>query len=234
VSTYWAAYSRNKESVELDLRSEEGKKDLHGLIEKADMLVENFRPGTLERMGLTRDFLQTLNPRLIAVRISGWGQTGLFANKGGFGSLIEAMSGFAAMNGFADRPPVLPPFAMADNVAGLYGAVVALALLHAALTNPECVRLISHCLNHSFLCWGHKRPNSNSQEKWCRVRAVVHLHTHRETSTKHAMSVGWHCQLAWKAHWHGSLMALVTQKHFQIRASPRMRLGYKTSMRWMP
>ncbi|MEY4316997.1 MAG: hypothetical protein RI902_805 [Pseudomonadota bacterium] len=137
VSTYWAAYSRNKESVELDLRSAEGKADLHGLIEKADMLVENFRPGTLERMGLTHDFLQALNPRLIAVRISGWGQTGLFANKGGFGSLIEAMSGFAAMNGFADRPPVLPPFAMADNVAGLYGAVVALALLHEQRSATE-------------------------------------------------------------------------------------------------
>lgn len=129
VSTYWAAYSRNKESVELDLRSAEGKENLHVLIKKADILVENFRPGTLERMGLTREFLQTLNSRLIAVRISGWGQTGPFADKGGFGSLIEAMSGFAAMNGFADRPPVLPPFAMADNVAGLYGAVVALALL---------------------------------------------------------------------------------------------------------
>ena len=130
VSTYWLAYSRNKDSVELDLRTPEGMDALRSLLARAQVLVENFRPGTLERMGLGRAALQALNPRLVVVRISGWGQTGLFADKGGFGSLIEAMSGFAAMNGFADRPPVLPPFAMADSVAGLYGATLALAALH--------------------------------------------------------------------------------------------------------
>lgn len=137
VSTYWLAYSRNKDSVELDLRSPEGLQALQDLIRQAHILVENFRPGTLERMGLGLQALQALNPRLVAVRISGWGQTGPFADKGGFGSLIEAMSGFAAMNGFADRPPVLPPFAMADNVAGLYGAALALALLHAQRDAPD-------------------------------------------------------------------------------------------------
>jgi crotonobetainyl-CoA:carnitine CoA-transferase CaiB-like acyl-CoA transferase len=121
VSTYWLAYSRNKDSVELDLRSPDGMQQLQRLLADVDVLVENFRPGTLERMGLTRDVLQTIRPGLIVVRISGWGQTGLFAHKGGFGSLIEAMSGFAAMNGYADRPPVLPPFALADSVAGVYG-----------------------------------------------------------------------------------------------------------------
>lgn len=130
VSTYWLAYSRNKQSVSLDLRSPEGMASLKDLIARAQILVENFRPGTLERMGLGRDALQAINPRLVVVRISGWGQTGLFAGKGGFGSLIEAMSGFAAMNGYADRPPVLPPFAMADSVAGLYGSTLALAALH--------------------------------------------------------------------------------------------------------
>lgn len=130
VSTYWLAYARNKQSVELDLRTPAGMAHLRDLIARADILVENFRPGTLERMGLGKDTLQSLNPRLVVARISGWGQTGLFAGKGGFGSLIEAMSGFAAMNGFADRPPVLPPFAMADSVAGLYGATLALAAFH--------------------------------------------------------------------------------------------------------
>ncbi|MFD0666570.1 CaiB/BaiF CoA transferase family protein [Ramlibacter sp. MAHUQ-53] len=130
VSTYWLAYARNKQSVELDLRTDAGMAHLRDLIARADILVENFRPGTLERMGLGKDTLQSLNPRLVVARISGWGQTGLFAGKGGFGSLIEAMSGFAAMNGFADRPPVLPPFAMADSVAGLYGATLALAAFH--------------------------------------------------------------------------------------------------------
>lgn len=130
MSTYWLAYSRNKDSVELDLRSAEGMAGLRTLLGGADVLVENFRPGTLERMGLGLDALRTLSPRLVLVRISGWGQTGPFANRGGFGSLIEAMSGFAAMNGHGDRPPVLPPFAMADSVAGIYGAALALAAVH--------------------------------------------------------------------------------------------------------
>jgi formyl-CoA transferase len=130
VSTYWLAYARNKQSVELDLRSPDGMAHLKDLLSRADILVENFRPGTLERMGLGKPVLQALNPRLVVVRISGWGQTGAYAGKGGFGSLIEAMSGFAAMNGHGDRPPVLPPFAMADSVAGIYGSTLALAALH--------------------------------------------------------------------------------------------------------
>jgi formyl-CoA transferase len=130
ISTYWLAYSRNKHSVALDLRQAADMAQLKHLIAKADILVENFRPKTLERMGLGMDRLQSLNPKLVVVRISGWGQTGAFAHKGGFGSLIEAMSGFAAMNGHPDRPPVLPPFAMADSIAGIYGSTLALAALH--------------------------------------------------------------------------------------------------------
>lgn len=129
MSTYWMAYCRNKQSVVLDLRSDEGRRALAELLRGADVLVENFRPGTLEKMGLDRQALQVIRPGLVVVRISGWGQTGPYADKGGFGSLIEAMSGFAAMNGFPDRPPVLPPFAMADSVAGIYGATLALAAL---------------------------------------------------------------------------------------------------------
>lgn len=135
MSTYWLAYSRNKDSVELNLRTEDGMAKLAGLLSDADILVENFRPGTLERMGLGKERLNALNPKLVVVRISGWGQTGQFASKGGFGSLIEAMSGFAAMNGFAELPPVLPPFAMADSVAGIYGAALALAALHGQRGN---------------------------------------------------------------------------------------------------
>ncbi|MEY3766839.1 MAG: hypothetical protein RLZ03_1799 [Pseudomonadota bacterium] len=129
VSTYWMAYCRNKQSVALNLREHDDLQALKELLTRADVLVENFRPGVLEKMGLSRDALQSLNPRLVVMRISGWGQTGLFAGKPGFGSLIEAFSGFAAMNGFADRPPVLPPFALADTVAGLYGAAIANALV---------------------------------------------------------------------------------------------------------
>lgn len=135
MSTYWLAYSRNKESVELNLRTPDDMAKLTGLLADADILVENFRPGTLERMGLDKERLNAINPKLVVVRISGWGQTGQFAGKGGFGSLIEAMSGFAAMNGFADLPPVLPPFAMADSVAGIYGAALALAAMHGQRGN---------------------------------------------------------------------------------------------------
>ena len=129
ISTYWLAYCRNKQSVALNLRDSDDLQALKELLANADVLVENFRPGVLEKMGLSRTELQAINPKLVVIRISGWGQTGLFAGKPGFGSLIEAFSGFAAMNGFADRPPVLPPFALADTVAGLYGASIANALV---------------------------------------------------------------------------------------------------------
>lgn len=123
VSTYWKVYSRNKRSVALNLRDEGGKEALRRLVQTSHVLIENFRPGTLEKMGFGPDALHALNPKLVIARISGWGQTGPYAHKPGFGSLIEAFSGFAAMNGYGDRPPVLPPFALADCMAGLYAAV---------------------------------------------------------------------------------------------------------------
>ncbi|MEK9774733.1 MAG: CoA transferase, partial [Quisquiliibacterium sp.] len=131
VSTWWKVYSRNKRSLALDLRKPEGMQALHRLIPSAQVMVENFRPGTLEKMGLGPEVLHQLNPALVLLRISGWGQTGPYAHRPGFGSLVEAMCGFAAMNGFPDRPPVLPPFALADDMAGLYGAIAVLnALRH--------------------------------------------------------------------------------------------------------
>ena len=122
VSAHWKVYCRNKKSITLDLRKSKGRSILLDLLEKFDILVENFKPGTMEKWGLSPEILQKKNPKLTVVRISGWGQTGPWSHKPGFGSLVEAMSGFAAMNGFEDRPPVLPPLAMADMIAGLYGA----------------------------------------------------------------------------------------------------------------
>ena len=122
VSTFWKVYCRNKLSVTLDLRRPRGREILLALAADARVLVENFRPGTMERWGLGPDDLHAVNPSLVIVRVSGWGQTGRWSHRPGFGSLVEAMSGFAAMNGFADRPPVLPPLALADMIAGLYGA----------------------------------------------------------------------------------------------------------------
>jgi crotonobetainyl-CoA:carnitine CoA-transferase CaiB-like acyl-CoA transferase len=132
VPLWWKIYARNKKSLCLELRRPEGRDLLLRLAETATILVENYRPGTLERIGLGPDVLLARNPKLVIVRVSGYGQTGPWRDRPGFGSLIEAMSGFAAMNGFADRPPVLPAIAMADAFAGLYGAIAALTALRAA------------------------------------------------------------------------------------------------------
>jgi formyl-CoA transferase len=134
---HWKVYGRNKKSVALDLKRSEARDLLLRLVESAQVLVESFRPGTLERLGLGPDVLHRCNDRLVIVRISGWGQTGCFAQKPGFGTLVEAMSGFAAMNGFEDREPVLPPLSLADMVAGTYGAFAVLAALrHSESGNP--------------------------------------------------------------------------------------------------
>ncbi len=135
ISTYWKVYGRNKKSVALDIRQEAGLAAAKALIATAHVLIENFVPGTLERLGLGEPELFRLNSRLVILRISGWGQTGPFRRKPGFGTMVEAMSGFAAMNGFADKPPALPPLALADMIAGAYGAfAVALAIRHAERT----------------------------------------------------------------------------------------------------
>ena len=129
VSIHWKVYARNKKSITVNMRSERGRAILLDLVKTSQMLVENFLPGTLEQWELGPEVLHAANPKLVIVRISGWGQSGPDRSVPGFGSLVEARSGFAAMNGFADRPPVLPPLALADMVAGLYGAVAALVAL---------------------------------------------------------------------------------------------------------
>lgn len=129
VSAYFKVYCRNKKSVSLNLRSAEGRELLLKLVENADVLVENFRPGTLESWGLGPEVLHQRNPKLVIGRISGWGQTGDESHKPGFGTLIEARSGFAAKNGYADRPPLLPPLALADHIAGLTGSFAILVAL---------------------------------------------------------------------------------------------------------
>ncbi|GAB4168306.1 MAG: CoA transferase [Thalassobaculales bacterium] len=131
ISTYWKVYARNKKSVTLDLRSDEGRALLGRLAATADVLVENFKPGTMEKMGLGPAELLAANPGLVMLRVSGWGQDGPFRHKPGFGTLVESMSGFAAMNGFPDRPPVLPPLALADMIAGIYGAFAAVVAVRA-------------------------------------------------------------------------------------------------------
>lgn len=132
MSLFWKVYARNKKSVTLDLRHPRGRQVLLELARSAHVLVESFVPGTLEGWNLGPDTLLEANPRLVVVRISGWGQTGPYRDRPGFGTLVEGMSGFAALNGFPDRPPVLPPLALADMIAGHSGASATLMALRSA------------------------------------------------------------------------------------------------------
>jgi crotonobetainyl-CoA:carnitine CoA-transferase CaiB-like acyl-CoA transferase len=128
---HWKTYARNKRSLVLNLRHASARDALMRLVARADAFIESFRPGTLEEMGLPPAVLLARNPDLVVVRVSGFGQTGPYAPLPGFGTLVEAMSGFAARNGFADREPVLPPLALADMISGLYGAFATVTALRA-------------------------------------------------------------------------------------------------------
>lgn len=130
---WWKMLSRNKRTVGINLGDPAGAALLLRLAAAADVVIESFRPGTLERWGLGFEELSRVNPGLVLVRVSGFGQTGPYASRPGFGTLIEAMSGFAAMTGEADQPPVLPPFGLADGIAGITAAMATLlALYHRA------------------------------------------------------------------------------------------------------
>ncbi|MBS0643316.1 MAG: CoA transferase [Proteobacteria bacterium] len=130
-SLHWKVYARNKKSFAINLRPQAGRDALLDLLATSHVFIENFRPGTLEQMGLGPDVLHKRNPNLIIVRITGFGQDGPYRDRPGFGTLVEAMSGFASKNGYGDRPPVLPPLAMADMIAGLYGAYAIMIALRA-------------------------------------------------------------------------------------------------------
>lgn len=130
VSLWWKEISRNKRTVAIDLGKREGAELLVRLARHADVLVENFRPGTFERWGLSPEVLVEANPRLVLVRVSGFGQTGPYASRAGFGTLAEAMSGFAHLTGEPDGPPTLPAFGLADSIAGIAASsAVSMALL---------------------------------------------------------------------------------------------------------
>jgi len=135
VSAHWKVYARNKKSITLNLKSAEAPQMILDLVGHFDVMIESFRHHSLERLGLGPERLLAANPKLVLTRISGFGQTGPYAKRPGFGTLVEAMSGFAARNGFADREPVLPPLALADMVAGLAGAMATLAAVREAEVN---------------------------------------------------------------------------------------------------
>lgn len=128
---WWKEVGRNKRTIGLDLSDERGAEVLLELVRTSDVLVENFRPGTLERWGLGWDRLSEVNPGLILLRVTGFGQDGPYAKRPAFGTLVEAMSGFAHLTGQPDGPPTLPAFGLADSIAGIAGAAaVSMALYH--------------------------------------------------------------------------------------------------------
>ncbi|POG56118.1 CaiB/BaiF CoA transferase family protein [Haloferax marisrubri] len=128
----WHKYlSRNKQSVTLNISTDEGAAVFEDLVSEADLLIENFRPGTLERWNVGWERLSEVNDDLVMLRMSGFGQTGPYSERPGFGTLAEAMSGFAYLNGFPDSPPLLPPTGLADNIAALFSTfAVMFALYH--------------------------------------------------------------------------------------------------------
>jgi len=175
VSTHWKIYARNKKSLGLDLRNPQAADIFLKLVPSAAILVESFRPGVLEKMGFSPEVLHRINPRLVIVRVSGWGQDGPYGQRPGFGTVIEGMSGFAAINGFADREPVLPPMYLADGVAGSYGASAALLALREAerpngkgqvidlpLYDPLFALLGPQAANYRLSGQGRKREGSRS------------------------------------------------------------------------
>jgi crotonobetainyl-CoA:carnitine CoA-transferase CaiB-like acyl-CoA transferase len=135
VSTDWKSLGRNKKSLGLDMRQAAGMELLKRLVKKAQVLVENFRPGTLEKMGIGPDELLALNPGLVITRITGFGQVGPYRHRPGFGTLIEGMCGLAELTGFPDRGPVLPPGAVADTCAGFCAAMSTLAAVREVEVN---------------------------------------------------------------------------------------------------
>src|SRR5918992_4555817 len=130
VSLWWKVHSRNKKSITLDLGRPEGQVILKKLAQQADLLIEGFRPGTMERWGLGPDELLRANPGLMMLRYSGFGQTGPYQDRPGFGTIAECMSGYIGMTRFPDSPPVLPPIPMADEIAGVFGAMAGMMALY--------------------------------------------------------------------------------------------------------
>lgn len=130
VSLWWKNIARNKRPITLDLKHPDGRAVLLRLAESADVLIENFRPGTMERLGVGPDVLHAANPDLVMLRVTGYGQSGPYASRPGFGTLAEAYSGYAVLCGEAHRPPLLPPIALADELTGLMSAMGVLTALY--------------------------------------------------------------------------------------------------------
>jgi crotonobetainyl-CoA:carnitine CoA-transferase CaiB-like acyl-CoA transferase len=160
---WWKFVGRGKRSVVLDLKTDDGLAHMRRLVDGADVLVENFRPGTLERLGLAPDDLIGRNPGLVVLRVTGFGQDGPYAGRPGFATLAEAMSGFAAINGEPDGRPLLPPIALTDEIAAVVGAfAVMVALRHRDRTGEgqvidvNLLESMLQCMGALPSVWAHR------------------------------------------------------------------------------
>ncbi|MFJ6567109.1 CaiB/BaiF CoA transferase family protein [Streptomyces sp. NPDC091292] len=173
VGLWWKLLGRNKRPITLDLSAAGGRATLLRLVADADVVIENFRPGTLEKWDLGWEELSAANPRLVLARVTGFGQFGPYARRPGFGTLAEAMSGFAAATGEPDGPPTLPPFGLADSIAGLataYAVMTALAardrtgrgqVVDLAIIEPILLAIGPQTLWYDQL--GHVQPRTGNR-----------------------------------------------------------------------
>ena len=139
---WWKMVNRNKRTVALDLKDPDDIAVLLHLVEEADVLVENFRPGTLERLGLGPDMLLDINPDLVITRVTGFGQTGPYANRPGFATIAESMSGYSAISGYDDGQPLLPPIALTDELTGVVAAFATMVAVHSGVGQVVDVSLL--------------------------------------------------------------------------------------------
>ena len=138
-SVWWTVHSRNKKSITLSLNNPEGQAIFKELIQSVDILIEGFRPGTLEKWNLSPEELHKINPKLVILRFSGFGQTGPYKDRPGFGTVAECMSGYVNMAGFEDSPPNLPPLPLADEVSGIFGAMSGMMALYKRDTSADAL-----------------------------------------------------------------------------------------------
>jgi crotonobetainyl-CoA:carnitine CoA-transferase CaiB-like acyl-CoA transferase len=168
VTFFWKLLGRNKRTVVLDLKDEQDLTTMRRLCATADVLVENFRPGTLERLGLAPDDLLAANPKLVITRVSGFGQDGPYAGRPGFATLAEAMSGFAAVNGEPDGPPLLPPIALTDEITALVAAFATMVAVHSGVGQVVDVNLLESMVQvmgpmlSSYLVTGERQARLGS------------------------------------------------------------------------
>ncbi|WP_354667518.1 CaiB/BaiF CoA-transferase family protein [Hydrogenibacillus sp. N12] len=172
-SLWWYVQARNKKSVTVDLKSEKGQEIVRRLVKETDIVIENFRPGTLEKWNLGWETLSAINPNLIMVRVSGYGQTGPYRNRPGFGSIGEAMGGLRYITGYPDRPPVRVGISIGDSIAALYGVIGALMALYHLRVNKgkgqyvdvalyEAVFSLMESMLPEYSLFGHVRERTGS------------------------------------------------------------------------